>query len=42
MRQQIKMNQNIGFYYPIAYPSDFWNLRKHLIPLNETTTEAVV
>ena len=27
-----------GYYYPVIFPNDFWNLRSHYIEINETTT----
>lgn len=27
-----------GFHYPITYANDFWLLREHMNPINETTT----
>lgn len=26
-----------GFYNPIVFPNEFWHLRQHYIPVNETT-----
>ncbi|KAG8934632.1 hypothetical protein FRC02_009576 [Tulasnella sp. 418] len=27
----------VGFYYPVVFPNDFWLLRGHMSPINDTT-----
>ena len=38
LRQVLQSDTTLGLYHPVVYPSDFWVLRKHLLPLNESTT----
>ena len=34
--QALKIDWKMDAYEPIIYLSDFWILKKHLIPINET------
>ena len=34
--QALKVDWKKGTYQPIIYLSDFWILKKHLIPINDT------
>ena len=39
MRPLLQLDHVRMSYFPAVYFNDFWLLREHLVPLNETVTE---